>query len=312
MSEEDKHPLDKTSIIPSDTFKVRLQQAGQAPPSLVMLVGPASSVGRQWELEDTDLIIGRAESCHICVEDRSVSKSHAKITLVAGEVHISDLQSTNKTIINGDIIEPLAPQKLKNNDQVKTGNVIFKFLEEGNIESVSAAQTFDRTQIDSLTEIYNKGALEVKGVEFFRRAELLAAPLSLVTFDIDHFKKVNDTHGHAAGDYILKEVAAEIRNKLIRDNDFFARSGGEEFCLLLLGGEVGQAEDVAERIRTTIENHSFVFQNQPIPITVSAGVSTRVPEDTSWQDIFQRADKALYASKEGGRNKVTVTSSEAS
>ena len=271
-----------------------------------MLVGPSSYIGRQWELEDTNRIIGRSELAHICVEDRSVSKSHAKITVASGEVSIIDLKSTNKTIINGDIIDPLVPRKLKNNDQVKTGNVIFKFLAKGNLETLSAAETFDRTQIDALTGIYNKGALDVKGGEFFRRAELLAAPLSLITFDIDHFKKVNDTYGHAAGDYILKEVVSEIRNKLIRDNDFFSRSGGEEFCLLILGGEKKQASDIAERIRTTIGNHNFKYQDKEIPITISAGVSTRHPKDSSWKDIFQRADKGLYDSKKGGRNKVTV------
>ncbi len=306
MSEDD-HPLDKTSIVQSDTFKVRLQQAGQAPPSLVMLVGPSHSVGRQWELEEKDCTIGRGETSDVCVEDRSVSKKHAKITVHEGEVSITDLQSTNKTIINGAILPPQIPHKLSNNDQVKTGNVIFKFLEEGNIESISAAQAFDRAQMDALTEIYNKGALEVRGMEFFKRAELLGAPLSLVTFDIDFFKKVNDTHGHAAGDYVLKKVATEIRTKLIRDNDFFARSGGEEFCLLLLGGELSQAEEVAERIRTTIEGYNFTFEDTKIPITISAGVSSRMAGDESWQNIFQRADKALYRSKENGRNKVTVS-----
>ena len=302
---KDKSILDKTSIVPSDTFKVRLQQAGKAPPSLVMLVGPNTSIGKRWELDDTNRVIGRSESAHIFVEDRSVSKSHAKVTILAGEVSITDLKSTNQTIVNGETLKPLVPRKLSNNDQVKTGNVIFKFLAEGNIESVSAAQTFDRTQIDPLTGIYNKGALEVKGVEFFRRAELLAAPLSLVTFDIDHFKKVNDTHGHAAGDYILKTVATEIRDQLIRDNDFFARSGGEEFCLLLLGGEKKMAEDVAERVRVTIQDYNFIFQDQSIPVTISAGVSIRQSEDASWHDIFQRADKGLYESKKNGRNKVT-------
>lgn len=306
-AEDNKHPLDKTSIVQSDTFKVRLQQAGQAPPCLILLVGPSYSIGKQWELENEELMIGRTESSDICVEDRSVSKSHAKITITSGEVNITDLDSTNKTIVNGNSLKPMVPQKLSNNDQVKTGNVIFKFLEEGNIESISAAQAFDRAQMDGLTGIYNKGALEVKGVDFFRRAELLAAPLSLVTFDIDHFKKVNDTYGHAAGDYILKESATKIRNKLIRDNDFFARSGGEEFCLLLLGEELSQAEDVAERIRVTIESHLFTFQNKDIPITVSAGVSARIPDDASWKDIFQRADQALYNSKRSGRNRVTVS-----
>ena len=305
MPHEDKH-LDKTSIVQSDTFKVRLQQAGHAPPSLVMLAGPSASIGRQWEIEDTDRIIGRSELAHICVEDRSVSKSHAKITIVEGEVNIIDLKSTNKTIINGEGIDPLVPRKLNNNDQVKTGNVIFKFLAKGNLETLSTAETFDKTQMDALTGIYNKRALEGKGKEFFRRAELLAAPLSLITFDIDHFKNVNDTYGHAAGDYILKEVALEVRDKLIRDSDFFARSGGEEFCLLILGGERAQAEDIAERLRTTIENHNFNFQDQEIPITISAGVSVRLPNDKSWKDVFQRADKGLYDSKKQGRNKVTT------
>ena len=302
---KDKSTLDKTSIIPSDTFKVRLQQAGKTPPSLVMLVGPNSSIGKRWELDDMNRVIGRSESSHIYVEDRSVSKSHAKITISSGEVSITDLKSTNQTIINGKALEPLAPHKLSNNDQVKTGNVIFKFLSEGNIESVSADQTFDRTQMDALTGVYNKGALEVKGVEFFRRAELLAVPLSLVTFDLDHFKNVNDNYGHAAGDYVLKAVAKAVREQLIRDTDFFARSGGEEFCLLLLGGDKGLAEEVAERIRVTIKDNEFIFQEQKISLTISAGVSSRQPEDVSWHDIFQRADKGLYESKKNGRNKVT-------
>src|SRR5580704_13712755 len=123
-----KDVSDKTSVLPSDTFKLRLAQAGQAPPALVLLVGPAASVGRQWPLEDTDLIIGRAPNAHIFVDDRSVSKFHAKLVLGGGDVSIIDLESTNKTIVNGRMIQPLVPLKLKNNDQIKVGNIIFKFL----------------------------------------------------------------------------------------------------------------------------------------------------------------------------------------
>ena len=297
---------DKTSILPSDTFKLRLAQAGQAPPSLVMLVGPASSVGRQWPIEDTDLVLGRAAACYICVEDRSMSKSHAKVLVAGGDVSIMDLESTNKTIVNGRPIKPLTPVQLKNNDQIKCGNVIFKFLERGNIETVSTAQAFDRGLTDALTGLANRGALNAKGPESFNRSSLLGLPLNFIVFDIDHFKKVNDTYGHPAGDYVLKEISSVIRARLIRENDFVARAGGEEFCLLLIGTPLNTTVEVAERLRQTIESHEFQFEGKKIPVTISCGVSSRKDGDTGWETIYKRADEALYESKRGGRNRVSV------
>lgn len=297
---------DKTSIMQSDTFKLRLAEAGKAPPSLVLLVGPASSVGRQWPLEDTDRIIGRSPNAHIYVDDKSVSKSHAKVMLQGGDVTLMDLESTNKTVINGRLVTPLSPVKLSNNDQIKCGNVIFKFLEQGNLETVASAQTYGRSQTDALTGIANRGALNIKGPEAYKRSGLLGIPLSLIAFDIDHFKKVNDTYGHPAGDFVLKEIARVIGTRLIRGNDFFSRTGGEEFTLLLLGSNLKTAEEVAERIRQTIESHQFQFEKTDIPITISAGVAIKNEMDPNWEAIYERADKALYHSKNTGRNRVSV------
>ena len=98
---------DKTSVLPSDTFKLRLAEAGQAPPAMVLLVGPASSVGRQWPIEDPDIVIGRSPNAKIFVDDRSVSKFHAKLVLSGGDVSLMDLESTNKTFVNGKLIPPL-------------------------------------------------------------------------------------------------------------------------------------------------------------------------------------------------------------
>lgn len=310
MSQDDepRDISDKTSVLQSDTFKLRIAQAGQAPPALVLLVGPAASVGRQWPLEDTDRIVGRAPNAHVFVDDRSVSKFHAKLVLVAGDVSIIDLESTNKTVVNGKMIQPLVPVKLRNNDQIKVGNIIFKFLERGSIETVASAQTFDRSQTDALTGIANRGALNSQGPEVFKRSSLIGIPFSLLIFDIDKFKNVNDTFGHAAGDYVLQEVSKVVRDKLIRGNDFFSRSGGEEFCLLLLGTPPPLAEEIAERIRATIENHTFVFEGTMIPITISLGVAYKVEADQGWEDIFERADKAMYHSKNSGRNRVSVAS----
>lgn len=297
---------DKTSVVQSDTFKVRIAEAGQSPPCLVLLVGPANEVGRQWAIEKTDYIIGRAQMAHVHIDEKSLSKSHAKLIMSGGEVAIIDLESTNKTVVNSKILTPLQPVKLENNDQIKTGNIIFKFLEKGNIETVSVAQTFNKALIDQLTGINNRGALNVQGVDLFNKSRLLGTPLSIIIFDIDHFKKVNDTHGHPAGDYVLKDLSRVVRDSLIRGNDYFARYGGEEFCLLLLGSPIKQVEEIAERIRRTIQDHSFIFEGTNLPITISVGISTIQTSDASWSDIFSRADKALYESKNGGRNRVSM------
>lgn len=303
---DEKDISDKTSVLQSDTFKLRLAQAGQAPPSLVLLVGPPSSIGRQWPLEDTDRILGRSPTAHIYVDDRSLSKSHAKLVLAGGDVSIIDLESTNKTIINGKPIQPLTPMKLKNNDQIKAGNLIFKFLERGSIETVASAQTFDRGQTDALTGIANRGALEAKGPESMNRSSLLGVPLSVILFDIDRFKSINDTYGHPAGDYVLKEIAHVVRSKMIRGNDFFARSGGEEFTVLLLGSEEKPAHEIAERLRLTIESHEFTYEGKKMPVTISAGVTTKREEDLEWRIIYERADQALYKAKNAGRNQVVL------
>jgi len=305
---DSKDLTDKTSVLQSDTFKLRIAQAGQAPPSLVMLVGPVASVGRQWPIEDTDRIIGRAPTAHIFVDDRSVSKFHAKLVMAGGDVSVIDLESTNKTVINGRQIQPLMPHKLSNNDQIKVGNIIFKFLERGSIETVASAATFDRGLTDALTGIANRGALMAKAPELYKRSELLGITFTLMLFDIDKFKQINDTYGHPAGDYVLAEIAAVIRDKLIRGNDFFARAGGEEFALLLLGSPPRQAEEIGERIRATIEAHEFRFEGKKLPITISIGIAFKNEKDAAWEYVYERADKALYNSKNTGRNRVSVAS----
>ena len=300
---------EKTSIVQGGTFTKRIQAAEKVPPSLVLLMGPAGYVSRQWTIDSSDIIIGRSMTSSIFIDDRSVSKSHAKLTISFGEVAIIDLDSTNKTVVNGTAIPPFVPKKLENSDQVKIGNVLFKFLEEGSIEAAAHQNLQQKSEKDPLTEIWNKGALLVKGPEFFKRSRLLEIPLSLLVFDLDHFKKVNDNYSHQAGDYVLKEVAKIVDNKLIRNDDYFARFGGEEFVIMLFGSNIQQAEEIGERIRTTIENHNFVFDNQKLPVTVSIGISAQEDKMTSFDELFAKADSALYASKNSGRNRVTILKS---
>jgi two-component system, cell cycle response regulator len=303
--DDDEPSLEKTAVVKGDTFRNRLEEATKAPPCLVMLEGPAGYVGKQWQIDKVDMIIGRSMTSTIFVDDRSVSRSHAKVSASGGDVFILDLESSNRTVINDEALPPLVPVKLNNNDQVKTGNVLFKFLERGSIEAHAIEQLQSKSEKDPLTGIFNKGALQMKGTESFKRAKLLKVPLSIAVFDIDHFKAINDTHGHAAGDHVLKELASVIGTKLIRLDDYFARYGGEEFVVLLFGSNIQQGVEIGERLRTTIETHQFVYQGVRLPITISVGVATKENEMSTWEEMFQKADEALYASKRTGRNKVT-------
>lgn len=305
-NDDNSDNLEKTSIVASDTFRGRLKEADEVPPAIVVLIGPPGYVGKQYPITANDIVIGRSVESQVYIDDRSLSRSHAKFAVNGSEVSVIDLGSTNKTVVNGQVIPPLASCLLKNNDQIKTGNVIFKFLEKGSIEAMTNAAMYERAQKDALTGAHSKGALIEKGPEAVKRSEVLNEPLSLVTFDIDHFKKINDTYGHPGGDYVLKELCQVVINKLIRSNDFFARYGGEEFVLLLSGSPSKNAFEVGERIRQTIESHEFVFENRKIPVTISVGVATKLANETEWTQTYDRADKALYQSKQGGRNRVTM------
>lgn len=298
--------LEKTSIVSSDTFRGRMKAADEAPPALVVLIGPTGYVGKQFALVQNEVIIGRSVESQIFVDDKSVSRSHARLNVVGSEVTLIDLGSSNKTVVNGNFLNPMTPQKLNNNDQIKTGNVIFKFLEKGNIEAVANQELNEKAQKDALTGAYSKGALIEKGPEAMKRSEVLSEELCVLVLDIDFFKKINDNFGHAAGDYVLKELSKVIGTKMVRSNDFFARYGGEEFVILLSGSPLKTALEVAERIRMTIETHDFQFQGNKIPVTISVGIASRKPAETEWEVLFKRADAALYKSKQTGRNKVTA------
>jgi diguanylate cyclase (GGDEF)-like protein len=304
MSNEDVS--EKTSIVNSDTFSGRMRQADEAPPALVVLMGPGSYVGKQFALEKSEYILGRSHECSIQIDDKSVSRNHARIQVVGGEVSISDMGSANKTVINGTTLQAGVPFKLRNNDQIKTGNIIMKFLEKGNIEAFTNRELNEKATRDALTGAHTKGSLLERGPEVMKRAETLNEDVSVIVFDIDFFKKINDQFGHPAGDHVLKELGRIVGTKLTRAHDFFARYGGEEFVIILIGAPLKSASEVAERIRTTIQGTTFQFENTVIPVTVSVGVATRLPNENGWDAFFKRADEALYASKQGGRNRVTI------
>jgi len=199
---------------------VAQRDAEATPPCLVVFYG--HDIGKRFTLDKSESIIGRSASAHVQVDQDSVSRNHARIETEGGRSTISDLGSTNGSFVNDDRIDTT---DLRDGDMIRIGQTIFKYLSGGNLESKYHEEIYRLTTIDGLTRAFNKRYfLETLGSEV-KRSLRYGRVLSLVLFDIDHFKIINDTHGHLAGDHILRELSTLIANNL-RGEDVFARYGG--------------------------------------------------------------------------------------
>jgi diguanylate cyclase (GGDEF)-like protein len=163
----------------------------------------------------------------------------------------------------------------------------------------------DMANRDGMLGIYNKKYLLEFMQSEFVRSKRASRDFSLIVLDLDFFKKVNDQHGHDAGDLVLKETARVVAKCARQGEDIVGRYGGEEFLILLPKSAASLARDVAERMRQTIEMNAYIYQTINIPITASLGVASRRIDDQDVIAIFKRADAALYESKRNGRNRVT-------
>jgi diguanylate cyclase (GGDEF)-like protein len=164
------------------------------------------------------------------------------------------------------------------------------------------------SRTDILTGLFNRRHIEDKIREEFIRYERMGVEFALVTADIDFFKKINDTHGHDCGDYLLKAISEDMR-KSVRTYDTVARWGGEEFMILLPGADSRQAQKLAERIRRTVESHRYRYGKKRLRVTLTLGVSL-VRSDDTIQQLTKRADLALYQGKSRGRNRVILSDDE--
>jgi diguanylate cyclase (GGDEF)-like protein len=254
------------------------------------------------------MVIGRDPVADISVADQGISRKHAKVTKASGKVQLIDLGSSNGTFINDKRIQPDHPMNLAKEDMIKLGNTIFKFLPAGELEILFYGNLGSAAHTDPLTRIYNKGYLLEALEAEFKRAKALHTDFSLIFFDLDHFKKINDTYGHDAGDYVLKELTSLIRSSHLRPKDIFARYGGEEFVVLLANTGAKAATDLAERIRAAVEAHAFIYEGKRLPVTASMGIAELRAGVESAQTLLKAADKALYSAKSSGRNRVVTDS----
>ncbi len=268
-------------------------------PALIAIQG--DMLGRVFRLLEGVNSIGRQTDNAIVINQRAVSGRHACVKREGQNVILEDLQSTNGTILNTKRID--RPMLLQQDDVVKIGTSVFKYT-ENNLDTAFTESLHHKGTTDELTGVYNKAYLLQSLGQAIEVAKS-GFPLSIIIFDLDHFKKVNDNFGHIAGDFVLKETCRLIKESVIRSEDILGRFGGEEFVLVMPDAKLEVAVGVAERVRKTIEDHIFEFSNHQIPVTTSLGVSTWRPAIKSADDFLEEADRLLYKSKEGGRNKVS-------
>jgi len=270
---------------------------------LVVLAG--ASVGEMYKIEGDKTVIGRGQKAQIRLLDDGISREHAQLVILKDRIVLQDLGSTNGTYCNGLKVE--GNKELVDGDKILVGSTtILKFTYHDNLDEIFQKQMYESALRDGLTKAFNKKYFTDRLESEFTFAVRHVSPLTLVLFDIDHFKKVNDTHGHQAGDHVLSEIST-LLTAALRAEDVFARYGGEEFAVICRGSDVNQGQIVAERMRKAVEGHKFVFEGTHIPVTISVGVAG-LP-DASVKDaaeLVSLADQSLYKSKHGGRNRVTL------
>lgn len=268
---------------------------------VVIYTAEPGLLGKRFVLDKSPTRVGRGADSQIVLEGDSVSRRHAHLERRAGAWYVVDDGSTNGTYVNEEQIA--REQLLVNGDRIKIGPSILKFLSGADAEAKYHEEIYRMTIVDGLTQIHNKRALFEALEKELMRARRYERDLSLLMFDIDFFKRINDQYGHLAGDHVLRELARIVQER-IRREEVFARYGGEEFVILLPETPLPGAAALAESLRARVANHSFVFQGERIPVTVSIGTALLGENDKVASDLIQRADEKLYEAKRGGRNRV--------
>lgn len=275
-----------------------------------MLQYNGAKLGKRYPLSEGVAVIGRSPETQVSIAEPSVSRQHARLSQSGEQWEIEDLGSANGTFVNDQKVE--SRRFLRDGDMIRLGTILLKFFADDTLESVMADKIYRNSTIDAGTQIFNKQYLIDTLESEFRLARMYQKPLSVIYYDLDFFKKVNDTFGHQAGDIILKESAHLIKAS-VRKEDVQGRFGGEEFVIVLPNTDLVIACELAERLRIQVAQHEFLLdietasQRQTITHhqTISIGVAQLDPSMKNFEELLETADKKLYQSKQTGRNKVT-------
>lgn len=269
-------------------------------PYLTFVSGPR--LGQIFALDKEEITVGRSPECDLWIEDIAISRKHFILRVKVNQVRLEDLDSTNGTYVNGDRVKGV---KLSDGDKIqisKTTILELTYLDK--TRSLSEKKRYEMGVIDPVTNVYNKRYLLERLREEFSFVKRRNRDMSIIMFDLDHFKKINDTYGHLAGDLVLQKVCLKV-SQAVRTDDILARYGGEEFVIVMRDAGLKEARDLAERIRRLVGDLKIRHEDHEITLTISCGLSSMRPEFKDHLAIIAEADRHLYESKKEGRNRVT-------
>jgi two-component system cell cycle response regulator len=312
----DERPSTPRAMVewPEEETSTRTTEATIAMPSLmaprqstraVLTLVSGPNTGAVFSVRDGETSIGRGREATIRIDDPGASRRHARIVSgEGGRYFLEDLQSTNGTFAAGRRVERV---ELASGDRIHIGpNIVVSFsIVDAQAERL-AHQLYESSVRDPLTRAHNRRYLVERLASEIGYARRHTSGLSLILFDLDHFKRINDTYGHLAGDDVLREAAALV-TRLIRAEDVFARYGGEEFIVLVRGISHANVGRFAERLRMAVERLEVASENTVLKVTISVGYSSldELPDERRSSEALMRlADERLYRAKTDGRNRV--------
>ncbi len=268
-------------------------------PLLVVMHG--SLLGMTYAIHDEVIAIGRSSNLDIPIDDDNVSRRHAEIFLDGNCVKIKDLDSTNGTFVNSQRVNEAV---LNDGDLILIGRVLFKFIRSNSIENRFFGQMYALATTDFLTGIFNRQHIISRLESEFARSRRYARPLSVVLYDIDHFKHINDSFGHLAGDQLLIE-SSRLIGKNVRQQDFYGRLGGDEFMIICPETDLNNAVLMAQRITQILAKWSYSYQSRKLDFSISIGIASLSDEMRSSVDLTAKADSLMYRAKQRGRNHIS-------
>jgi len=295
-----QRPVDDTTLnsVPSVLPAPRVQVGPSA--YLVVISGP--SFGEMYKLKGDRTVLGRGEGTDIRVLDDGVSREHSAIERDGGKMVLVDLRSTNGTHCNGERVQRF---DLKDGDKISIGaTTILRFTYQDQVDEHYQKKLFESALRDGLTATFNRRYFVDRLQAEVRFAVRHDKSLALLFTDIDHFKKINDTHGHLAGDHVLAGVA-RVMTSTIRAEDVLARYGGEEFAVICREIERDGALALGERLRGAVAAQRFEHAGKVIPVTISIGAAVERKIDDV-HALIAAADSAMYEAKRAGRDRVSL------
>ena len=263
-----------------------------------------TSTGHVFKLARSANVIGRAPDAQLRILDDGISRQHAIIRVDGESVVVEDLQSRNGTYVNG--LRVTTPVLVKEGDKIQVGRTtVLRFAYHDELDESFHENLLSSALRDPLTKLFNKRYLMDRLDSELKFAKRHETAVSVLMLDFDHFKKVNDNHGHLAGDAVLSKLAS-VLVRAVRNEDVVARFGGEELVIILRAISIDLALTLGERLRKLVEATAIEHQSRTLNVTISIGAAAYPSTKAdNVEQLLDAADRALYRAKHAGRNRVS-------